>query len=116
MSLTALADAACPGSPLPSTAGTPPANRTAGATCSELAGGAGLLHAQLLVGVQSAPSHSQRRAAIRASWMQWESVGRSTVVCFLVGRDGLSKARRRSLEAEAALHRDVLLLDRRVDM
>ena len=113
MSLTALADAACPGSPLPSTAGTPPANRTA---CSELAGGAGLLHAQLLVGVQSAPAHSQRRAAIRASWMQWESVGRSTVVCFLVGRDGLSKARRRSLEAEAALHRDVLLLDARVDM
>ena len=43
--------------------------------------------------------------------MQWESVGRSTVVCFLVGRGGLSKARRRSLEAEAALHRDVLLLD-----
>ena len=108
MSLNPLADATCPGSPLPPTVGTPPANRTA---CSELAGGTGLLHAQLLVGVQTAPAHSQRRAAIRASWMQWESVGRSVVVCFLIGRDGLSKARARSLEAEAALYRDVLLLD-----
>lgn len=107
MSLAALLDAACPGSPLPPAAGTPPANRSA---CSEL-GGTGLLHTQLLVGVQSAPAHSQRRVAIRASWMQWESVGRSVVVCFLIGRDGLSAARARSLEAEAALHRDILLLD-----
>ena len=107
MSPAALPDAACPGSPLPPAAGTPPANRSA---CSEL-GGTGLLHTQLLVGVQSAPAHSQRRVAIRASWMQWESVGRSVVVCFLIGRDGLSAARARSLEAEAALHRDILLLD-----
>ena len=107
MSLAALLDAACPGTPLPPAAGTPPANRSA---CSEL-GGTGLLHTQLLVGVQSAPAHSQRRVAIRASWMQWESVGRSVVVCFLIGRDGLSAARARSLEAEAALHRDILLLD-----
>ena len=109
ISLTALSDAACPGAPLAPAAGTPlPANRTA---CSELARGTGLRHTQLLVGVHSAPSHSQRRAAIRASWMQWASAGRSVVVCFLVGRDGLSKARARSLEAEAALHRDILLLD-----
>ena len=101
--LLAIADAACPGAPLPLAAGQP-ANRT---SCSGLAG----LRAHLLVGVHSAPVHAERRQAVRVSWMQWESVGRSVAVCFLIGRRGLTKVRTHSLEAEAALHRDIILLD-----
>ena len=42
----------------------------------------------LLVGVQSGPSerHLARRNAIRHSWIRWENVGRTVLVCFLLGR------------------------------
>ena len=66
---------------------------------------------ELLVGVHSAPGNRLSRTAIRSSWMQWESVGSTVLVCFIVGRQRLSKARTGALEAEAAEHHDMLLLD-----
>ena len=45
-------------------------------------------------------SLSARRDAILATWMQWPAVGRSTIVCFLLGRDGLTPPMLSSLVAE----------------
>ena len=70
----------------------------------------------LLVGVQSGPSerHLARRNAIRHSWIRWENVGRTVLVCFLLGRRELRPGVRR-LEAEAAENGDVLWLTNATD-
>ena len=43
--------------------------------------------------------------------MRWEAVGRSVHVCFLIGQRDLPKGRRRAVEAEAARHGDIFMLD-----
>ena len=71
----------------------------------------------LLVGVQSGPSerHLARRNAIRHSWIRWENVGRTVLVCFLLGRRELRPGALRRLEAEAAENGDVLWLTNATD-
>jgi len=68
--------------------------------------------ALLIFGVPSTPSGKgrERRAAIRASWMLDERVGRSVVVCFLLSSQTPAE-QLAPLRAEAAEHGDVLLLD-----
>ena len=67
----------------------------------------------LLIGIHSSPTRKsqRRREAIRASWLRWESVGRSVLCCFLVGGRGLSRQDSRFLETEAREYGDVLLLE-----
>ena len=71
----------------------------------------------LLVGVQSGPSerHLARRNAIRHSWIRWENVSRTVLVCFLLGRRELRPGALRRLEAEAAENGDVLWLTNATD-
>ena len=66
--------------------------------------------AVLLLGVPSSPSAKgrKRRDAIRASWMRDPLVGQEVIVCFLLSAQTPAEAH---LEAEAALHGDVLLVD-----
>ena len=66
----------------------------------------------LLVGVPSSPSATgtRRRAAIRAGWMRDERVGRQVAVCFLLS-SLTPQPQLAALQAEAAEHRDMLLLD-----
>ena len=73
-------------------------------------GAAGRENVQLLLGIASGPKNSRRRDAIRQTWMQWPEVGRSVVVCFVVGRRTVPEATLAALDAEAATHRDLLFL------
>ena len=82
----------------------------ASATCMDGAETLRTKRLRLLIGVHSAPAGRRRRDAIRESWMRWPSVGRSTLVCFLVGTGQLPPAALDSLTTEAALHRDLVLL------
>ena len=65
---------------------------------------------RLLVGVMTGPTNLKRRDAVRQTWMQYPSVGKSIVVCFAIGRWQLENATLARLDAEAALHGDLLLL------
>ncbi|KAL1527107.1 hypothetical protein AB1Y20_015790 [Prymnesium parvum] len=70
-------------------------------------------HLPLVIGVFSGPSDAMRRRrdGIRASWFQWEGVGRFARACFVVGGRGVPPPLRRALEEEQTRHGDVLLLD-----
>ena len=65
--------------------------------------------ARLLIGVQTGPLNHKRREAIRSGWMQTAPAG--GLVCFVVGRSGITETVRRSLEAEAASNGDLMLLE-----
>ena len=65
--------------------------------------------AQLLIGVQTGPLNHERRETIRSGWMQTAPEG--VLVCFVVGRSGMTETVRKSLEAEAASNGDLMLLD-----
>ena len=65
---------------------------------------------RLMLGVATGPSNWRRRNAIRQTWMRWPAVGRSVVVCFVVGRRQVPNATLAYLDAEAAKHRDLLFL------
>ena len=66
----------------------------------------------LLVGVPSSPTATgtKRRAAIRDGWMRDERVGRQVAVCFLLS-SLTPQPQLAALQAEAAEHKDMLLLD-----
>ena len=68
--------------------------------------------AVLLLGVPSSPTAtgSERRAAIRASWLRDEHVGRDVVICFLLSSHTPEPALS-LLKAEHRKHGDLLLLD-----
>jgi hypothetical protein len=77
------------------------------ASCADSVLPAGI---QLLLGVHNAPASRQRRDAIRGSWMRWPSVGRTTVVCFLLGQDALAPVLLQSLLDEQKEFGDLLML------
>ena len=66
----------------------------------------------LLLGVPSSPTATGvlRRAAIRASWLQDERVGRSVVVCFLLS-SRTPAAQMAPMREEHKTHGDLLFLD-----
>ena len=67
---------------------------------------------RLLVGVHSSPGGHARRAAIRSTWMRWPSVGRTTMVCFLIGRPlANDQWLTRRLRDESNRHGDMIFLD-----
>lgn len=69
----------------------------------------------LFVGVQSGPRHQGRRSSIRRSWMRWDNVGRTALVCFILGRRGLGPESLAELDAEAAAHGDIFWLPNATD-
>ena len=81
-------------------------------TCGADAAALSAAGVRLLIGVMTgpAPSHAARRDAIRASWMRWESVGSSALVCFLLGGRGLRPDQQAALSAEAERHGDIMWL------
>ena len=76
---------------------------------SPVAGGEGT---SLLLGVPSSPSATgqKRRAAIRASWMRDERVGRSVVVCFLLSARTPAQ-QLAAMQTEQEAHGDMLFVD-----
>ena len=82
------------------------------ATCADDAATLSSKRVALLIGVHSAPGKGGRvrRDAIRSSWMKWPSVGRSVVVCFVVGTKHMAPDALASLQREAATTSDLVLL------
>ena len=74
---------------------------------------AGSQNAELIIGVMTGPSNRKRRDAIRQTWMQWPEVGRSVVICFVIGRRQVASATLALLDAEAAHSRSALPADLR---
>ena len=72
---------------------------------------------RLVLGVTSAPDRwgALRRAGIRQTWMHYPGVGQSTLVCFVVGRRRVRRKDLVRLDAEAALHGDLVFLRGTVD-
>ena len=97
--------------PLTLCASTPEAVQSPALKCSSDAA-AVQAHVLLLIGVPSSPTSKgrKRRAAIRAAWMQDAHVGRSVVVCFLLSAE-TPQPQLAELQAEAAEHGDVMLVD-----
>lgn len=69
----------------------------------------------LLVGVLSPPANSLQREAIRESWMRWESVGTSVLVCFVIGRLHVPPATLARADRESTERRDILWLPNTAD-
>ena len=79
--------------------------------CSDYASRAsGWTGVRLLTGVATGPHNRKRRDAIRNTWMRWPNVGRTAVVCFVVGRRLVPNRTLAALDAEAAQFGDLLFL------
>ena len=105
----------CPGEverELPHSGGT---RATGRATCADDGPRLAAVGVRLLVGVLIDPSNCARRAAIRSTWMRWPGVGTRSLVCFVFGRSGLSRALLEALDAEAAQSGDILWLPKTTD-
>jgi hypothetical protein len=85
------------------------------ASCADDAAGLAASGIWLLIGVQTGPSHRGRRDGVRASWKRWERETPGVLVCFLIGRVGLSADVLSTVEAEAREHADVLWLPNATD-
>ena len=70
-------------------------------TCADDASALAAAGVWLLIGVQTGPFNSARRAGVRASWKRWESEHPGVLVCFLLGRLGLRRKTLAELDAEA---------------
>ena len=68
----------------------------------------------MLVGVQTGPAHLGRRDGVRASWKRWEN-GAGVLVCFLIGRVGVTRRQLLTLDAEDKQHGDILWLENATD-
>jgi len=68
----------------------------------------------MLVGVQTGPGHLGRRDGVRASWKQWEN-GAGVLVCFLIGRVGVTRRQLLTLDAEDQQHGDIMWLENATD-
>ena len=67
---------------------------------------------RLFIGVHSAAHLGRpRRDGIRDTWLRWDDVGVTAVVCFLLGRRNLADEQLAAVEAERARHRDIAMLD-----
>ena len=67
----------------------------------------------LLIGVQTGPAHRGRRDGVRASWKRCELHTPGVLVCFLIGRQGISAEMLATLEEIANdRRRDVILSPR----
>ena len=84
------------------------------ATCADLLASryGKLRHIRLVLGITSAPDKwgAKRRDGIRKTWFRFHGVGRWTLACFVVGRIGVKKKDLAKLDAEAAVHGDVIFL------
>ena len=85
------------------------------ATCADDGRRLAAVGVRLLVGVLIDPSNCARREAIRKTWMRWPGIGTRSLVCFVIGRAGLSARLRDALDAEATQSGDILWLPRTTD-
>ena len=102
--------------------GTPPSfigSAERSASCADLRHSrlSALRGVRLVLGVMSAPDRwgALRRAGIRQTWMHYPGVGQSTLVCFVLGRRRVRRKDLARLDAEAALHGDLVFLRGTVD-
>ena len=106
---------ACAGAPLPAALLDAPPRRQGGPwdakpACDDPAAIRAAVGLRLLIGVMTGPTHTARRDAIRTTWMLWATDRADTLVCFILGRRGLSASQQAFLDVEAAQHRDVFWL------
>ena len=84
------------------------------ATCADLRAGRheALRGVRLVIGITSAPDKwgQLRRHGIQQTWMRYPEVGRTTVVCFIVGRNDLKPKESARLDAEQETHDDFVFL------
>jgi hypothetical protein len=85
------------------------------ASCSSDAAALTAAGTWMLIAVQTGPFNKGRRDGVRASWKRWEADTPGVLVCFLIGRVGVSEAVLSALDAEDAEHRDVLWLPNATD-
>ena len=85
------------------------------ATCADNAATLAAAGVWLLIGVQTGPFNFARRAGVRSSWKRWETEQPGVLICFLLGRLGVKPKVLKSLDVEAATHRDVLWLPNATD-
>ena len=69
----------------------------------------------MLIGVQTGPSNRGRRDGVRASWKRWDQELPGVLVCFLIGRVGVSNEQLAELDAEGKQHGDILWLPNATD-
>ena len=84
-------------------------------TCADDAAGLAASGVWLLIGVQTGPAHRGRRDGVRASWKRWERDTPGVLVCFLIGRIGVSLETLALLDAESKENGDVLWLPNATD-
>jgi hypothetical protein len=91
-----------------------PAHQLHGLRCDEQRGSAS--SARILIGVFTTPSRNglKRRMGIRTTWMRWSSP--DVLICFVIGRKGLSNDKMRPLETERAQHADMVWLTNTSDV
>ena len=85
------------------------------ATCSDNSVAITASGTWMLIGVQTAPFNRARRDGVRASWKRWEHDTPGVLVCFLIGRLGLSAENLASLDSEERQHHDILWLPNATD-
>eukprot|EP00966_Prymnesium_polylepis_P105147 2435153-Prymnesium_polylepis.2 len=86
------------------------------ARCSDDAAAVTAAGVWMLIGVQTGPAHVGRRDGVRASWKQYEAnTGGGVLVCFLIGRQGISPPTLAALDAEHARHGDIMFLANATD-
>ena len=85
------------------------------ATCADDASMLAAAGVWLLIGVQTGPFNTARREGVRSSWKRWESEEPGVLICFLMGRLGLTTSMLAALDLEDAAHRDILWLPNATD-
>ena len=113
LSKAAIIAAHCTSHFVASVAPSPPPNAPP-ITCADYTASTGVDaiygHVQLLLGIVTGPSNKKRRDAVRETWLRWPSIGRSVVVCFVIGRKQVAGETLAALDLEQVEHRDLLFL------
>ena len=110
LSKAAIIAAHCTSHFVASVAPSPPPNAPP-ITCADYTASTGVDaiygHVQLLLGIVTGPSNKKRRDAVRETWLRWPSIGRSVVVCFVIGRKQVAGETLAALDLEQVEHRDL---------
>ena len=101
----------CPMPPPP----LPQATRGRQATCADDAAALVAAGIWMLIGVQTGPSNFARRTGVRSSWKRWEAEHPGVLICFLLGRLGVSSRTLAELDREGVAHNDILWLPNATD-